>query len=646
MYTYFLSILKIRSISCLTQSTKLVRKLMKVLSVCLKLLFTLTLTLGLLTNTFAAPKAGKICSGPETGIYYQYVGGIIDAAKATLDLNLENVATQGSLENAKAIATGQCDMAIVQADLYIQSGADFQATPEAKLFSTNLGTLAALYPESVHLLVNKDSGIKSIADLAGKKVNVGEKDSGTFFTAYKLLNVYHSLAKSPEYSYEAPADAVAKVADGSLDATFYVAGAPVDALSNLPKEANVTLIPVTIAGFTWDYTTLTIPANTYPWLTQDVENNVAVWSLLTMGPGIDRTKIAKFLDELYANKTGYADKYHAKWAELDKATSIANIKTNPINGWDYEVAHYFAGTPLPTDKPQPYFCSAGPHGTYTKVVQDLLPIVNDILGMKLVEKSTAGSLENMIGLYNGECAMILNQEDVGFYAMSIDHTMPTISKELLMAMFVRTLMPLYGEDVHLVVNTQSGIESSQDLAGKKINMGEKLSGTFVTATGALLVNGINKAELSYDSPEAALPKVIAGEYDAMFVTGRAPISYLASATCPKSVAGCSDDTLPIKLVPVKTPDFLVKTTLSADLYPWQSEDIANSPQATTFFSFSPNLGLNAKQVAALIEAVYALKPGLSPTWEITNLKQGLAKFDVLPGYYSWLSGQYFVNQMK
>ncbi len=629
---------------------------MKILSVCLKFFLTFTLTLGLLTNTFAGLKNGKICSGPKTGVYYQYVGGIIETAKATLGLTLENVETKGSLENAKAIASKRCDMAVVQADLYIQAGADFQATPEAKLFSTNLGSMAALYPESIHLLVNKDSGIKSITDLAGKKVNVGEKDSGTFFTAHKLLNVYHSLAKSPEYSYEAPVNAVTKVADGSLDATFYVAGTPIEALSNLPKDANVTLIPVTISGFTFDYTTLSIPAATYPWLTSDIENNVAVWSLLTMGPDVDRTKIANFLDKLYANKTSYADKYHAKWAILDKAASIANIKTNPINGWDYEVAHYFADVPFPTDKPKPHFCSADPHGTYTKVIQDLLPVVNNILGMKLVEKHTAGSLENMIGLYNGECAMILNQEDVGFYVMSVDRTMQTISKELLMAMFVRVLMPLYGEDVHLIVNTNSGIENSRDLTGKKINMGKKLSGTFVTATGSLLVNGIQlkDTKLSYDSPETALSNVISGEYDAMFATGKAPISYLASVDCPanKSLSGCTlgdPKTLPIKLVPVQAPDFLVKTTLSADFYPWQARDITNSPQATTFFSFSPNLGLDVKQAAALIETIYSLKVGdkaLSSTWEETTLEQGLANFAILPGYYSWPAGQYFVKQMK
>jgi len=616
-----------------------------------------TFVLGSPISSVAEPlKAGKICTGPTTDIYYKYAGGVIEAAKETLGIDLENVSTVGSLENAKAIASDRCDMAIVQSDLYIQAGADFQATPEAKLFSANLGTVAALYPEIVHILVNRNSGITSIADLAGKKVNVGEKDSGTFLTAHKIMNYYNQLSSEPQYVYEAPASAVAKVMAGTLDATFYVAGAPIPTLENLPADANVTLIPATIPIFNVDYIVKDIPAATYPWLTSDIKSNIAVWSLLTMGPSIDRTKIGAFLDTLYAKKDSYAEKYHQKWGQFNKTDSVANIKTTPINGWDYEVFHYFAGASLPVAKPQPYFCSANRDGIYTKVVKDLIPVIKSTLNISLTEKNTAGTLENVIGLYSGECAMILNQEDIGSYAFFKDQAISGIAKEMLMAAFVRILMPLYGEDVHLVVNTNSGIESSRDLADKKVNMGEESSGTFVSAINALVFTDINikKISSSNDSPAVALPKVISGEYDAMFVVGKAPVSYLAAADCPTDieVPGCiagDPTTLPIKLVPIKTPDFFVKTTLSADNYSWMKSDLQNSLQATSFFGFSPNLTLDENQIAELINAVYALKVGnntLSPTWDETTLEQGLAKFKILPGYYSWLAAQYFANKMK
>jgi TRAP transporter TAXI family solute receptor len=626
----------------------------------LSLIPAFALCLGLpVGSTATTLKAGKICTGPTTGTYYQYAGGIIEAAKESLALDLENLSTVGSLENAKGIVSGKCDMAIVQSDIYIQSGADFQTTPESKLFSANKGSVAALYPEMVHILVNRDSGISSVADLAGKKVNMGEKDSGTFLTAYKLLNVYHKMVSAPKYVYEAPSTAVAKVVAGSLDATFYVAGAPISILANLPADANVTLIPATITVFNHDYMVSDMPATTYPWLTSDLKSNIAVWSLLTMGPSIDRTQLGYFLDKLYVNKDSYADKYHAKWARLDKASTVANIKTASMNGWNIDVAHYFAAESKPVFKPQPYFCSASPLGTYTKVVKDLLPVVKSTLGISLTEKHTAGSLDNVMKSYNGECAMYLVQRDIGGYIVTADQTQQGISKELLRGYFWygEHIMPLYSEDIHLVVNTKSGIESSLDLVGKKVNMGEKLSGTFVTATAILLFNKLKIEAItpSYDSPVAALPKVISGEYDAMFVSSKAPVSYLATADCPTdiNVPNCiagDPTTLPIKLVSIQVPNFIPQTTLSADHYLWQTVDILNSPQVITLLATSPNLSLDENRIADFISAVYDLKVGettLSPTWDETSVEQGVDFFKLEPILFLRnAAAQYFADKMK
>jgi len=472
------------------------------------------------------------------------------------------------------------------------------------------------------------------------------------------LNVYHQLASAPEYVYEAPATAVAKVVAGSLDATFYVAGAPISTLANLPADANVTLIPATIPVFNHDYTVSDIPATTYPWLHRDITNNIAVWSLLTIGPSVERTQLGAFLDKLYAKKDSYADKYHAKWARLDKAGTVANIKAASMNGWNIEVAHYFAAVPKPVVKPQPYFCSAGPLGTYTKVVKDLIPVVKSTLGISLTEKHTAGSLDNVMKSYNGECAMYLLQRDVGGYFVTVDQTQPTISEELLRGYFWygENIMPLYPEDIHLLVNTNSGIENSLDLVGKKVNMGEKLSGSFVTAITMLLVNNIKIEEItpSYDSPVAALPKVISGEYDALFVTSKAPVSYLVAADCPTdiNVPGCiagDPTTLPIKLVSIRVPNFFPKTTLSVDHYPWQRIELPNSPQIITFLGISPHLSRDNNRIADLINAVYDLKVGkttLSPTWDETNVEHGVDFFKLEPVLFHWDAAQYFADKMK
>jgi TRAP transporter TAXI family solute receptor len=609
------------------------------------------------SRTATTRQAGKICTGPTTGTYYSYAGGVIEAAKDTLDIDLENVSTVGSLENAKSIVSGFCDMAIVQADLFLPSpGAEFQASSDFKLFSVNKGSVAAFYPEMIHILVNRDSGINSIADLAGKKVNVGETNSGTFLTAYKMLNVYNQLASQPEYVYEAPSAAVAKVVEGSLDATFYVAGAPISTLLNLPADANVTLIPATTTAFNVEYATSDIPATTYPWLHSDILNSLAVWSVLTVGPSVDRSKLGPFLETLYANKDSYADKYHAKWARFDKANTIANIKSSPGNGWNREVFHYFAGVELPTTEPLLYFCSASTTGTYTKVVQDLIPVVYSTLGISLTEKNTAGSLENLMKMYSGECAMALMQHDITAYIIAVDQANPTISTESLAFSHGRIISTLYPEDVHLVVNTNSGIESSRDLAGKKFNLGENGSGTLITANAVLLVNNIKIEEViaSYEASSVALPKVISGEYDAMLVIGKVPVSYLAEADCPTetSVPGCvagNPTTLPIKLVPIEAPESLPKITLSAAHYPWQNVDIPESPQIVAMLVVSSSLEVDDTRIADFMEGMYALKTSnttLSPTWNETTFEQTVNNFNLGPMIFDWVVAQFIVDNVE
>lgn len=121
--------------------------------------------------------------------------------------------------------------------------------------------------------------------------------------------------------------------------------------------------------------------------------------------------------------------------------------------------------------------------------------------------------------------------------------------------------------------------------------------------------------------------MIAGEYDVMFVVGKTPIPYLESADCPTNTIGCiagDPTTLPIKLVPIQAPDFLVKATLLADTYPWMKAELPNSVQATSFFAFSPNLSLDKNHVADLINAMYTLKADdtTSLTWMKPLLNRG------------------------
>jgi TRAP transporter TAXI family solute receptor len=87
-------------------------------------------------------------------------------------------ATQGSVENVHAIAQGKVESGLVQADIagWAWRGAHmFQKTGKVE----KLRAIASLFPESLHLVASAASGIRQLRDLAGKRVSLGEPESGS-----------------------------------------------------------------------------------------------------------------------------------------------------------------------------------------------------------------------------------------------------------------------------------------------------------------------------------------------------------------------------------------------------------------------------------------------------------------------------------
>ncbi len=543
-------------------------------------------------------------------------------------------------------------MAIVQADIFLQNGTSLESDPAMKLFTANMGTIAALYQEPVHILVNTSSGITTVADLAGKIVNVGSTGSGTYFTASKILSLYGiDPATEPYFVNESSSIAATKVASGEYDATFYVAAAPISALANLADDGSVTLIPAAIPGnYSTDYTLETIPAGTYAWLDNDVENNATVWSLLTLGSELDRKYVGDLLDDMYANKDAYATDHHAKWALFNKYSSITVLKATPTAGWNREAVHYLAEEPMPTNKPQPFFCSASTTGTYTKVVKDLLPVVKDTLGLDLMEMNTSGSIDNLNKLYDGTCAIALMQDDMGGFMSAMDKMDEGVSNIMLKGQSVRAIMPLYAEQAHLIVNESSGIETSADLQGKKFNMAPQGSGSYMTASAMLLINGLSESQViaSYDSPQVALAKVVSGEYDAMFITQVAPVDWLVDNDCgdAECVPGMGPADWPIKIAQIESGfGAYVKGDLPAGTYPWQNGIVEDMPQMMATIFVSPDLHLDLDSVTDFIDAVYMLEGPHSHTWDQTNPEQGMAHFGLVTYLYDWYAGLYFAEMM-
>jgi len=184
----------------------------------------------------------RIGTGGTGGTYYP-LGGIIANAISTDKLNVSAVATNGSVANVNGIVGGSMESGFSQADVNAWA---FSATGiyEGKPKVEELRAIANLYPESVHIVVKKGSGIKTVADLKGKRVSIDEPGSGTLVNARAILAAYGVTEKDIKPEYLKQQQSAEKLKDGSLDGYFQTTGFPQGTLTELAATNGFDLLPI------------------------------------------------------------------------------------------------------------------------------------------------------------------------------------------------------------------------------------------------------------------------------------------------------------------------------------------------------------------------------------------------------------------
>lgn len=210
---------------------------------------------GLVAGAISGPPDGPPCGhGGSCG-----VRGLVAVAQAT----------PGSIENLKLINGGQLESGFAQADLagWAYKGLNLFAETGSL---HRLRSIATLFPEAAHLVVLADSPIRSLADLKGRRVALGEPGSGTAADATVLLGAAGLSESDVGAKYLRPGPAVEQLKSGSLDALFLVGGYPIPVIRDLAAAAPIRLVPIEgriiealHKDFAFYYPT-EIPAGTYP----------------------------------------------------------------------------------------------------------------------------------------------------------------------------------------------------------------------------------------------------------------------------------------------------------------------------------------------------------------------------------------------
>jgi len=104
--------------------------------------------------------------------------------------------------------------------------------------------MACLYDETIQLVALADSGIKTVADLRGKRVSVGAAGSGVEANARQILEAAGLTYNDIKVQYLSFAESASNLKDGNIDAAFNTAGIPTAAIQDLAASKKITLVPI------------------------------------------------------------------------------------------------------------------------------------------------------------------------------------------------------------------------------------------------------------------------------------------------------------------------------------------------------------------------------------------------------------------
>ena len=130
----------------------------------------------------------RFVTGGESGTYYAFGSVIAQHATNNAGIDVVGLVGNGSQSNVQELQDGNAELAFCQSDVmaYAYNGTNiFADQGKVDCFST----VAALYMEQVQI-VTVDPTIKTVEDLAGKKVSVGAAGSGVYFNAKDILTAY------------------------------------------------------------------------------------------------------------------------------------------------------------------------------------------------------------------------------------------------------------------------------------------------------------------------------------------------------------------------------------------------------------------------------------------------------------------------
>jgi len=466
--------------------------------------------------------------------------------KQQIDLVTSN--SSGSLENIARLRDGASDFAIVQALLgqHARSGTGLAADLGRQ---NNLRAVMMLWPNVEHFIVKKDlvtSGtIADFLTLKGREISLGRERSAIESNRVLLGNLGLDIERDIDQVPLSFRPSVTAFRRGEIDGLSLPTSTPVPAFIDLMNQLGP---DATILSWTEEqrrqadgglglWSSLTLPANTYPGQTKPIET-IAQPNFLAVRADVDEEVVYAITKAIFENLP-FLKRLHEPFRFLTPETAVANLPVplHPGALRYYEEIRLDLGTTVFAENDYRLFGDDLPSplairqeigqgiielmttedGTSGQMVDDLLDVMpadGQIRLLPIKGKGAAHNLADLMYLSGIDVAVLQadaleRERERGIYPNLVGN--------------IRYIAKWTDAEVHLLV--RDDILDIKDLRGQAVNFGSKGSGSEVTAS--LLFNRLRlPVQQVSDNHGRALAKLKAGEIAGMVYVAPKPAALI------------------------------------------------------------------------------------------------------------------------
>ena len=303
-------------------------------------------TLGLGAAALALPRLARaqaaqqmsIATGTTGGVYFPLGGALANyLSRGIPGMSATAEVTAGSVANFQLLGAGRAGVAFGQVDAAVDA---VRGAGPFRGRVVPVRAIAVLYTNRMQVVTTVATGIRTMADLRGKRISTGAPQSATELFAFRLIAAA-GLDRERDFRARerlSPAESTNAIRDGKLDAYFFVSGVPTSAITDLAATPGTQLVLVDHAEFLDPivrehgpvYFPEVIPANTYPGQRTD-NRQLSVANILAVREDMPAEMVTNIMRVLWENREDWA-RVHAEARNFTlqgQRTAAAGVPWHP-----------------------------------------------------------------------------------------------------------------------------------------------------------------------------------------------------------------------------------------------------------------------------------------------------------------------------